>query len=284
MLKKYFLFLSLIFCLFTVSACSSNSNQKPAEQVTTDSNEQKEEPEKEEAKSEEPQIETVEKQEITLNLAFGERTGTYTGEMKDGLPNGKGKFEAKNQLGTTWYYEGEFKDGHFNGEGKTIWEAGPTQSGNFQNDIWNPNILQIYEYIDSNIVDNAVNFIETHPDFFPTDNLNKISEFVDESIEYKMIKKEPTAYGDKIIKLQNIRVNQIFATPIDFSTDKKYTYIVGSDGKNIYRLYFIGDMEDIYAEDMINTLYGLPMSARGYDNANGGYTHSIELAVCYYEK
>lgn len=274
--------------MVTVSACSSNSNQKPAEQVNADSNEQTEEPAKEETKPEEPQTETAEEQEITLNFAFGERTGTYTGEMKDGLPNGKGKFSRKPEGATPWYYEGEFKEGHFNGEGKTIWETGQMQTGNYQNDLWNPNSFQIYQYLNSrnviSYVDNAKDFLENHINLFPTDSFDKISEFIDESIQYKMIKKEPTAYGDKIIKLQNITITQIVTNPIDFSTDKKYTYAICHDGENLYQLYFIGDMEEIYANDTISTLYALPINASGFNNASGGYTHTVDLAVCYYEK
>lgn len=72
--------------------------------------------------------------EITLDLSFGPRTGTYTGEMKDNLPNGEGKFTTKNEEGTKWTYEGEFKDGHFEGEGKETWEDGTVLIGTFKND------------------------------------------------------------------------------------------------------------------------------------------------------
>ena len=293
MFKKSFMFLSLVLCLFSVSACSNSNNQKPAEQVNADSNEQTEEPAKEETKLEEPQTETAEEQEITLNLSFGERTGTYTGEMKDGLPNGTGKFITKNSEGITWYHEGEFKDGHFQGEAIHTWEDGQTQKGIFENDLWNPNSFQIYEWLESrnviSYVDNAKEFLENHTDLFPADNLDKISEFVDESIKFKMIQKEATAYGNKIIKLENVIVASISTTSIPDSSDKKYTYAICSlnndnGTQNVYQIYFIGDMQDIFAEDTISTLYGIPLNTNSYQNVTGGYTNSIQLAVCYYEK
>lgn len=72
---------------------------------------------------------------ITLTFAFGERTGTYTGDMSNGVPNGQGKFTTKNSDGQKWTYEGEFKNGHFEGEGKTTWRNGQMQIGTYKNDV-----------------------------------------------------------------------------------------------------------------------------------------------------
>lgn len=76
--------------------------------------------------------------EITLNLAYGDRTGSYSGEMKDGVPDGKGKFTTKNEDGETWTYEGYFKNGHFEGEGKTTWKSGQVEMGTYKDDVLVP--------------------------------------------------------------------------------------------------------------------------------------------------
>lgn len=73
--------------------------------------------------------------EITLNLAFGERTGTYTGDMIDGIPNGEGKFTSKNENGQEWTYEGTFKNGHFEGEGMTTWGKDQKEIGTYKDDV-----------------------------------------------------------------------------------------------------------------------------------------------------
>lgn len=73
--------------------------------------------------------------EITLNLAYGSRTGTYTGDMLDGIPHGSGKFATKNPEGVSWTYEGEFKNGHFEGQGKTTWTDGQIEIGTYKNDV-----------------------------------------------------------------------------------------------------------------------------------------------------
>lgn len=71
---------------------------------------------------------------ITLNLAFGEKTGTYSGEMVNGVPDGKGKFTTTNSEGERWTYEGEFKNGHFEGEGKITWKSGQVEIGTYKDD------------------------------------------------------------------------------------------------------------------------------------------------------
>lgn len=73
---------------------------------------------------------------MTLKLSFGDRNGTYTGDLnKDGLPNGYGRFVSKNDEGEKWTYEGEFKNGHFDGKGKITWKNGLIEIGTYKDDI-----------------------------------------------------------------------------------------------------------------------------------------------------
>lgn len=81
----------------------------------------------------------VNDKQMTLDLSYGKRVGTYTGEINDqGLPNGQGKFTSKNPQGIVWYHEGTFKNGHFEGKGKTVWpNNGIEKSGTFKDDNLN---------------------------------------------------------------------------------------------------------------------------------------------------
>lgn len=63
--------------------------------------------------------------EITL-----EDGAKYIGELKDNIPNGKGK-----KIKEVSYIEGEFINGHLNGYGKEVWEeSGVVYEGDFLND------------------------------------------------------------------------------------------------------------------------------------------------------
>ena len=59
--------------------------------------------------------------DLTLDFHFGIRTGRYTGEVVNGLPNGKGSFISMNEDQEEWTYTGEWVDGHFEGQGATVW-------------------------------------------------------------------------------------------------------------------------------------------------------------------
>lgn len=63
--------------------------------------------------------------EMTISFNFGDRTGTYTGEINaNGLPDGIGKFKCnKSGDNERWTYYGEWDNGHFEGNGITEWDT-----------------------------------------------------------------------------------------------------------------------------------------------------------------
>ena len=74
----------------------------------------------------------VENEEITLMISGNERTGTYSGEVLDGVPHGEGVFTTYNAQGVRWTYTGRFVDGLFHGNGMTEWETGRREEGYYQ--------------------------------------------------------------------------------------------------------------------------------------------------------
>lgn len=238
--------------------------------------------------AQEDTIKTVENEKIIIAFPYGDREGTYTGEMKEGKPHGIGKFETTNPEGVSWYYEGEFVDGIFNGQGKCVWEDGKTVSGNYTNGLWAPTPIDIYEEVSRNsdftIKDVAHNFISDNENLFPTQSLDNMSKFIDKSVEYKMITKEPEKFANKIIYSNNLTIIQIGTTEIP-DTDKHFTYFIAVDNDdNVYEMYYIGSLPDVYDGDYITGVYGVPMNVGGYQNVSGGFTNAIKIAVCYIEK
>ncbi|MEL7610772.1 MAG: hypothetical protein AAGU74_14865 [Bacillota bacterium] len=71
---------------------------------------------------------------LTLDFAFGQRTGTYSGPMVNGVPEGTGIFTAINSEGAEWTYEGAFRSGHFEGQGTTTWSDNWSEKGTYVND------------------------------------------------------------------------------------------------------------------------------------------------------
>ena len=108
-MKKHLVVLAVL--TFSLTACNSESAiQKNVEKTYT------------------------ENEEMTLAFSYGKRTGIYTGQLKDGLPNGEGTFSSVNSDGVSWVYRGQWSDGHCNGQGSAFWEAGQMAIGNYAND------------------------------------------------------------------------------------------------------------------------------------------------------
>ncbi len=229
----------------------------------------------------------VENKEITISLPYGERTGIYSGDMVDGIPEGHGKFESENTEGTAWTYEGSFVAGVFEGEGKTVWENGLIQTGTYKGGNWQASELGLLDLMESQdairITDESRKFIKENPEFFPVDDLGKIIDFVDESIMYKMVTKEPSKYGDKILKINDLYVIQI--DTVEIYDSEKYTYAIMCDEDiNIYQIFMIGELPDIYEGDSIKELYGVPVGNDSYDAASGGFVNSVVIAPCWVQK
>jgi len=65
-----------------------------------------------------PASETVVAQTITVSMEYDSGEGVYTGEVKDGVPNGQGSFEmVTSDNGLSWRYEGQWENGEITGEG-----------------------------------------------------------------------------------------------------------------------------------------------------------------------
>ncbi len=51
--------------------------------------------------------EIVTNEEMTLEFAFGKNTGTYTGKVNNGLPDGSEELTTTNAEDIAWTYRGE---------------------------------------------------------------------------------------------------------------------------------------------------------------------------------
>ena len=111
---------------------------------------------------EESQQSFVESQKISLELSYGRRDGSYTGQVKNGLPHGEGTFSSSSKDGTKWTFRGTWADGHYNGYGFTVWETGQMEMGIYENDVIQKNGItlsedgQIYKNTDESSRDTSI--------------------------------------------------------------------------------------------------------------------------------
>lgn len=154
--------------------------------------------------------------EITLNLAYGDRTGTYSGDVNEqGLPHGQGKFTSTNAEGEKWTYEGGFKNGHFDGEGKTTWKSGTVEIGTYKDDVIIP------------MKGNEIKSLYTTPENFKDHYVEIIGrvftapEFTEDGVSLQM-------WSD-IEKSENNTIVYIFDKDFDVKQDD-YVRVVGKVG------------------------------------------------------
>ena len=77
--------------------------------------------------------ESVTQMNYELELDGESRIGKYTGDIKNGRPNGYGIFATTNPSGYSWHYIGNWQDGLMHGEGATYWEDGSLEIGSYEN-------------------------------------------------------------------------------------------------------------------------------------------------------
>lgn len=238
----------------------------------------------------EPTEEEVENVEMTLTLERWaedgttkeeyERTGTYTGTVIDGIPNGKGRFDTQNSEGIAWYYEGDFKDGKFDGEGVAIWDDEDTQAekGTYKNGCFTPDTAEFLAFAisaslnDYTMSETSISYIKSHPDFFPAKDeaaLEKVKENMDSTISPKHLQKNVSSYLETFMTKQNLSATQVQEETL---TGHTFTWMLAVDEQtyDYYMIFYPGSC-GIYQGDRVSYI-GLPVGFATFDNTNGGQT------------
>ncbi|NDO45544.1 hypothetical protein [Clostridium sp. MD294] len=228
--------------------------------------------------------------EITLDCAFGKMTGIYSGETKNNIPHGKGKFVSQNQNQRGWYYEGDFVEGHFEGTGKTVFENGQIQQGTYIKDIWHPNTIQFFEFMqtlpgsDFIINQKARTILTAEKNYFPAQYSEIPSNLIDKNIHYEDIIKNSDEYGDKFISISDLAISTFSTFSITENpeglTELRGVYIEAfSDKGENYALYYRGNIEELKETSIIETSVGIPLGTMNKTDSSGTEKTYVVLAV-----
>lgn len=285
-MKRYFAALLSTVFLFTISACNNveasiqnTENNHTETNVTSDF-------------ETEAQKNMSNVKEITLNCTFGKMKGIYSGEMKNNLPHGQGKFVSQNQNQSGWYYEGSFANGHFEGEGKTVFQNGQIQQGNYINDIWHPNTIQFFEFLqtlpgsDFIINEKARAVFTGEKNYFPIESSGELTNVIDKNITYQNVIKNPDNYGDKFMSVSDLSVIAQSTFSVTENPESlaelRGVYIEASNDKNEnYVLYYRGNIEDLKDTSIIESAIGIPLDVIKKQDNTGSEKTYVVLAVSY---
>ena len=280
------LWITGMLCLsaFALTACGSTNDS-----VSSASN-----PQESSIQTESASVSSVEEQEITITWDTWDyskaviisitRTGTYTGELVDGVPNGKGIFTSTNDAGEPWSYTGDFKDGVFHGYGVASWENSDAfEAGKYVNGVFTPDTLDLLVTLSSysngaiELSENTMTFIGENLDIFPvlTDEANeKAAEFVNDELSYKMLEKSIASYEGQLIHSDAAEVTQI--EEISLYGHTLTTMILRDAEYNFYVMYYDGALPDVFRDSAVR-FTALPVTVSGFENAGGGWTPAIVL-------
>ena len=256
---------------------------------------------------------------ITVNVNIEgegvEVDGLYTGDLKNGLPNGTGAFVVDTDEGKLSYkgiftdgqitgdgvlkiivdgndltYEGSFVNGALSGYGTTIAiDESQTirRKGNYTNGVYTPTVGQKYDYLGQmdlygvfGLEDNVISYIDSHPEYFPKADKPDAEAAVLRDFEYRQFSKYRKQDTIGLIKL-NLSVIQIREDEFE-ETGDTVTYLLAMDeNENLYTLYYLGSVE-LYDGDRF-IAYGIPVALTSYSNVSGGTSIAIAVIASYFD-
>lgn len=128
------------------------------------------------------------------------------------------------------------------------------------------------------VTQKAYDFIRNHDDLFPSADGNIDAGLIDMSIDYRSLNKNISRYGDRLVVLPELGVNQIFETEYKDGAYLTEINTVDINGQQYYILYN-GELPDVFEEDVISVT-GLPLGTGKFSNTEGGETLVIYIAPC----
>ena len=210
-----------------------------------------------------------------------DRTGEYTGDVLDGKAHGNGSFTAFNDENVKYTYTGSWKNGLWNGQGVQKYDSEDyyVKTGTFNDGEFSPTKLELikslgdWENMRFTPTEKAEEFIKQHEDLFPADDDIDITKYIDSSLTYKKLIKNPEKFGDKLVNFSNYEVTQISEREIWGYVCTEFLAASPNYDDYVYGFY-LGELPNIYEGSKI-TIQGLPISSSSFENTGGGTT------LCY---
>ncbi len=142
--------------------------------------------------------------------------------------------------------------------------------------------LQDNEIISYELNEKAKSFLTENYEYFPLDAEGGAvyeENAIDYSIETRDINKNADKFGDRLMAIWGAGVVQIreFSYGDDVAT---YLNLVDGEG-NQYLVYYLGELPDVYENDVLSLVIGLPLGVGTFDNTGGGSTWAVVLAGSY---
>ena len=223
---------------------------------------------------------SIESNCFTIHFSYVDREGEFSGDVIDGIPNGKGTFTANNSDNVSYTYKGYWVDGLFEGKGHLEYDADDywVLDGDFADGEFTPSIADFYFATSTKrdgsfyISENEYDFINSHESMFKGKMEEIDDAFIDTSFKYEEFSKNPSKYELSVIKMCGLKVSQIF----EYETyGYNFVFVIAYDSKyHFYYINMIGAAPNIVEGSRIQ-LITMPVDYFSYPNVAGSRTWAI---------
>lgn len=142
-------------------------------------------------------------------------------------------------------------------------------------------VLQDYEGYPFEQNEKSKKFLQENEDLFPANGIGEINNLVDEELEFKMLNKNISKYGDKFFYLDEVYVADIQEESVD-NLVITTVHVLDANG-NSYVIYYFDELNNIYTDDVV-TVYALPVGISYFENVSGGTTIAVVSVGSIIEK
>ena len=125
----------------------------------------------------------------------------------------------------------------------------------------------------------AETFLEEHDDFFPASpELVIPDEMIDAELDFRHINKNPSRYGDKLMRISDAYVIQVQEEEMEEGHYLTWLNLIDGEEQQ-YSVYYNGELDDVFEDDTVEVT-GLPLGTSSFENTEGGDTLVVVLAGC----
>ena len=211
------------------------------------------------------------------------RSGSFTGEVVNGIPNGHGVFNTQNSEGVKYYYDGEWKDGKWNGKGKVVYENKEygIEEGTFTDNDYTPNVVEFIQTLGTfdgecryTLSEKQIAFIEKNESIIKGQDLGGLENIIDHSFSAEQFKKNPRAFSPAFVKFTNASIVQIQEYESYGGQTLTFCIADSEDYETTLFLYMLGTSKEAVQNSIVD-IYLLPLSYTTYKNTSDSNVWAI---------
>lgn len=129
------------------------------------------------------------------------------------------------------------------------------------------------------LTEKAETFLEEHDDFFPASpELVIPDEMIDAELDFRHINKNPSRYGDKLMRISDAYVIQVQEQEMEEGHYLTWLNLIDGEEQQ-YSVQYNGELDDVFEDDTVEVTV-LPLGTSSFENTDGGDTLVVVLVGC----